>query len=455
MAAIVNARDVLLQAAGTRLEPVTLPANMVVPNAQVDGLGDLALQDTAAATQITGQLTDAQLAAIAAGKITGQLSDSQLAAIAAAKVTGQITGTQITDGAVSTPKLAAGAVTANEIAAGAVVAGKIAANAVTATELAAGAVTTAKLVAYAVTADKMSVSTLSAITANLGSVTAGEITGTAGINITGNARFRGAYTGAVTQAAVYANESLAATDGVFGLANWGSGVYGLSTNNIGVLGSSTNWMGVSGYTSAASQAGVRGNNGGGGPSVECVTSFKWGSYTYSTPAGSSVTCLHNDGVWRDPVTTARVNSAFGVAAAAVCQIVVGDTGTCTVGGGGFNLVTGTGLSGTYQFRGTGNIVYLEAVSDRRLKQDIEDETLGLSFINSLAPKTYRMKAKPAVRSHGFIAQDVELLVPEGDSLRIVNDNGVKGIDYVSLIGPLVLAVQQLSAQVQQLKAGKP
>lgn len=58
------------------------------------------------ATDITGTLADAQIAAVAASKVTGQLNDSQLAAIAAAKVTGQITGSQITDGAISIAKFA-------------------------------------------------------------------------------------------------------------------------------------------------------------------------------------------------------------------------------------------------------------------------------------------------------------------------------------------------------------
>ncbi|MEE4012092.1 host specificity factor TipJ family phage tail protein [Roseibium sp. FZY0029] len=58
-----------------------------------------------------------------------------------------------------------GAITATKIAAQAVTAGKIAAGAVTATEIAAGTIT----------ADKLSVSSLSALTANLGIVTAGKL----------------------------------------------------------------------------------------------------------------------------------------------------------------------------------------------------------------------------------------------------------------------------------------
>ncbi|HEX8048431.1 MAG TPA: carbohydrate binding domain-containing protein [Rhizobium sp.] len=76
-------------------------------------------------------------------------------ATAAADIAGQIVGTQISDGVISTPKLAAGSVTANTLAAGAVSADKIAANTITAGQLAAGAIGAAQIAANAITADKM------------------------------------------------------------------------------------------------------------------------------------------------------------------------------------------------------------------------------------------------------------------------------------------------------------
>ncbi|ACL58437.1 TipJ family phage tail tip protein [Methylobacterium nodulans] len=112
------------------------------------------------ASDVTGQLTDAQLAAISATKVSGTLSDDQLAGISAAKLigqvvaaqvasvnaavlqgqvtdaqiagistaklAGQITQTQITDGAISTPKLATGAVNADKIEACSILASKLA-----------------------------------------------------------------------------------------------------------------------------------------------------------------------------------------------------------------------------------------------------------------------------------------------------------------------------------------
>ncbi|NKJ04123.1 phage tail protein [Rhizobium sp. SG741] len=170
------------------------------------------------ATDITGQMTDAQIAAVAAAKVTGAMVSSQIAdaavtnaklaasaidatkfasgirpveivsslpttgngegrtvylttddklyrytgsvwtsATAAGDIAGQIVGTQISDGAISTPKLAAGAVTADRIAANSITAGQIAAGAVSASQIAAGAVTSDKLASNSVSTNKLAV----------------------------------------------------------------------------------------------------------------------------------------------------------------------------------------------------------------------------------------------------------------------------------------------------------
>ena len=79
----------------------------------------------------------------------------------------QIMEENLRDAIVSAAKIAASAVSESKIAAGAVSADKIAADAVTAT----------KISADAVTADKIYVSQLSAIAADLGTITAGLVTG--------------------------------------------------------------------------------------------------------------------------------------------------------------------------------------------------------------------------------------------------------------------------------------
>ena len=132
-------------------------------NAQIADLAAAKLTGQITAPQIAdGAVTDAKIAGMAASKVTGQLTDAQIAAVAAAKLMGQITNTQISDNAISTPKLAAGAVTTAKLVAGAVTANEIAANAVTAAKIEAGAVTTAKLVAGAVTANEIAAGAITA-----------------------------------------------------------------------------------------------------------------------------------------------------------------------------------------------------------------------------------------------------------------------------------------------------
>lgn len=80
-----------------------------------------------------------------ASRISGQLTDAKIAALNAAKLTGQIVATQIADDAITTPKLAAGAVTANELAVNAVLAANIAAGAITADKIAANSVDATKV----------------------------------------------------------------------------------------------------------------------------------------------------------------------------------------------------------------------------------------------------------------------------------------------------------------------
>ncbi len=89
--------------------------------------------------------------------------------------------------------------------------------------------------------------------------------------------------------------------------------------------------------------------------INASSTFTWNGYTYAAPAGSSTTCMHNDGVWRDPVTTARVNAAFGCSESDVLQLIVTDSGTATVGGSGINL-TSTIAGVRFRATGSNNIV---------------------------------------------------------------------------------------------------
>jgi hypothetical protein len=113
-------------------------------------------------------------------------------------------------------------------------------------------------------------------------------------------------------------------------------------------------------------------------------------------------------------------------------------------------------------------------SDIRIKKDIEDSDLGLSFINYLRPVTFKKKApseypetfdgydaneaerkNPDRKHYGFIAQEVkEAMDKAGHSEFPVwseNSDGMQMIGEAELITPLIKAIQELSAKVEALE----
>lgn len=141
------------------------------------------------AAKIAGLITDAQLAQISAAKVAGQLTDAQLSQISAAKIAGQITDAQIAQ--ISTTKLAGqvtnaqiaaidaakmtGQITGTQITDNAISTPKIAAGAVTAATIAAGAIVAGKIAAQAITTAELSAGAVTATNIAAGAVTAGKI----------------------------------------------------------------------------------------------------------------------------------------------------------------------------------------------------------------------------------------------------------------------------------------
>ena len=115
-------------------------------------------------------------------------------------------------------------------------------------------------------------------------------------------------------------------------------------------------------------------------------------------------------------------------------------------------------------------------SDMRDKTDVTDLETGLEFINQLKPKTYRWdqrsdysldKAVVPDGTHkkdqldiGFMAQEVEALEVQfgfdpsdkKNVLSTMSEDGTNcGIKYSKFVPMLVKAIQELSAEVEQLK----
>ena len=104
-------------------------------------------------------------------------------------------------------------------------------------------------------------------------------------------------------------------------------------------------------------------------------------------------------------------------------------------------------------------------SDSREKDNISVSDLGLSFINKLAPKSYKFKGK--TRTHyGLVAQDIETVLSDiskstADFAGFVKTDNSEakdgssyryGLRYGEFIAPLIKAVQELSTKVAALEA---
>ena len=158
------------------------------------------------------------------------------------------------------------------------------------------------------------------------------------------------------------------------------------------------------------------------------------------------------------------------------------TNTSNAGIFGANVVgasnTFTCGQGSNDFQIDNNGSSISNPSDERIKRNIEDSTLGLTFVNDLKPRTYNWALKgnlPEYHSdyvkdsteqwrndkkvHGFIAQELkEAIDKAGDSVgdgfgawSINEHNDLQRVSMVSMIPVLVKAVQELSAKVTELE----
>ena len=123
-----------------------------------------------------------------------------------------------------------------------------------------------------------------------------------------------------------------------------------------------------------------------------------------------------------------------------------------------------GASAYRFYVGWGGTVYatstsISAISDARLKENIQDLTGGLDAVLSLKPRTYDWKegsGQTGTGVRGFIAQEVEEVFPEYvDEYKTV-DIPEDGIPYKSVsqdfIPILVKAIQEQQEIINDLKA---
>jgi hypothetical protein len=148
---------------------------------------------------------------------------------------------------------------------------------------------------------------------------------------------------------------------------------------------------------------------------------------------------------------------------------------------GINNKANTGSVNSLSTNFYSHLDFYHGGSDERLKENVTDTTFGLDYINSLRPVDYTFKQSIADEfmgeedshyktefvkpKHGFIAQEVQAATLENHSsnnafggvhLREARDGdsleNILNLDMNQFIGPLVKAVQQLSAKIDVLEA---
>jgi hypothetical protein len=173
------------------------------------------------------------------------------------------------------------------------------------------------------------------------------------------------------------------------------------------------------------------------------------------------------------ITTGSSNTLVGyavdAAAGATSHIVIGNNVT---GQANSNVTIGNNIGKIYNAY-TVNATWTQT-SDGRLKANIQDDSLGLSFINRLRPVTFNWKASNEIDPslpyynevnqrdtttviHGLIAQEVKAaLDAEGCSTfngwDAGNEDTIQAISREMFISPLIKAIQELTARLETLEA---
>jgi len=205
--------------------------------------------------------------------------------------------------------------------------------------------------------------------------------------------------------------------------------------------------------------------------------IKLGQADYTATSGTSIV-LASGAVTGDLVqvvyfTAVAVTNVVNSITAGTGISVSGPTGNVTISSTVTGpTVTGTTTSGTYYIVGTtstsgalttasisntnavsynastGALTAVSVVSssDKRLKSDIQTLTNAVQIVESLRGVSYLRNNRPEI---GVVAQEVEKVLP---MLVHEDPEGYKSVAYGNMVGLLIEAVKELSAEVKVLKA---
>jgi hypothetical protein len=114
--------------------------------------------------------------------------------------------------------------------------------------------------------------------------------------------------------------------------------------------------------------------------------------------------------------------------------------------------------GCFQMDMSGNLTILGALtqgSDETNKTAITALAQGISLIRQLIPKSFAWSYAPTVIHWGFIAQDVQSVIPEAVSQGPESPTGAPGllgVDFTAVLAAVTFAVKQLDERCAALEA---
>lgn len=237
-----------------------------------------------------------------------------------------------------------------------------------------------------------------------------------------------------------------------GLGTWALTANTTGLSNVGI-GSGTLGQTTTGNYNVA--VGTQAGSGGTTGSYHLYVGHQAGANT--TSGDGNVFLGYNSG---QNIATSNNNTLIGYSTSAVSGIsnsaAIGNGATVAVSNKirlGNNAITTVESSGTFS-----------TVSDKRLKTNILDNALGLTFIKALRPVQYELIAQRGQVYDGFIAQDIDsVLQKQGiknfsglTRPQVTNPQNTEGgyytVSYATFVVPLVNAVKELDKENAALKA---
>tara|TARA_R110000868_G_scaffold298903_1_gene559060 strand:- start:846 stop:2291 length:1446 start_codon:yes stop_codon:yes gene_type:complete len=226
------------------------------------------------------------------------------------------------------------------------------------------------------------------------------------------------------------------------------------TNKTIAAGSNT----ISGLTNSnlSGSAGIENTN----LANSTISGVSLGSNLSSLTAGTYVT--YSSGTTYNGSTAITISvgaTSLNTSNTIVARNISGDFTAGTVNATNLNATNSIQISGSVVIDSNSNIINvvngnfsgivtctdLNSTSDINLKTNIETVGNALETVNSLRGVSFDWK-ESGKSSYGVIAQELEKVLPE-----LVSQGTIKSVNYNGIIGVLIEAIKELSAEVEEFK----